>query len=238
MVAEGLIVGVDVAVNVADGGIAVGDGFSVGIADGGTRVGVALGGIVGCTVSVAVGRNVGEFVTVAEGLSVTVGCTVAVAISVAFAGRAVSDAARAWIALVVFVGFTSVAVGTSVLGGNVGMTCVPVGSVEDVLEAATVTTVETATDGIIVTSDAGFNVGSTTVCVAVVCVDACATRVVGCGDGVAPWPAPPESERIIANATAKASIPTAIIATINSFPMSRCMFYPSASSILVIGSAK
>ena len=68
----------------------------------------------------------------------------------------------------VFVGFTFVAVGTSVLGGNVGMTCVAVDSLVGVLEAVSVKIVEITTVGVTVTSDAGFNVGSATVCVAVV----------------------------------------------------------------------
>jgi hypothetical protein len=78
------------------------------------------------------------------------------------------------------------------------------------------------------------------VAAASVCVAACTTSCVVAADcrvGVSFWPAPPESDKMIAKATAKASTPTATMATINSFPMSRCMFYPSVSSILVIGSA-
>ena len=119
-VGDGLTVGVNVAVKVADGGTSVGDGFSVAVADGFTCVGVALGTLVGCFVFVAVGRKVAVFVGVEDGLSVALGCTVALATGVALAGRGVTDATNACTTLAVLVGFSAlVTVGTAVVGNDV-----------------------------------------------------------------------------------------------------------------------
>ena len=67
--------------------------------------------------------------------------------------------------------------------------------------------------------------------VGVTCVDAavapCAMRSVGVGVGVCPTP--PESANMMTKAMAKAKTPMATIATMNSFPISRCIYLSFSS---------
>ncbi len=211
---EAVTVGVWVAVDVkvaVDVGVAVAVGVLVNVGEGGTgvRVGVAVGG---AAVGVKVGCRVGCGVWVAAAVDVSAGTVVG-------SGEAVVVGRSARVVGVEVIaaldGGMSVGAGCGVLDGRAVSGRAVVGSGV----------------GVEVAARGPSNVGC-----AVVGVWATATGAlvaVASAAGLMP-----ESERIIVKVITNASTPTAIIATTNSFPMSRCMVHPSIAEGEVTGNAK
>lgn len=185
----------------------------------GSGVRVAVGVCDGVSVAVSVGVALGRRVAV----SVAVGGIVAVGgLGVALArrvGSGVAEAGRsvARVAAAVTDGRTFVTADATVGVAETSRTLVTVASTA-VADGAGV--------GDAASVGAAVIVGGTVVGVAVgSCTILATVTVVACGVGAAEEVL--ESDKMIAKAMAKANIPIAAMATMNSFPISRCINCPS-----------